>query len=723
MLLDVPNRGWGQAATTLCEGVTDDTGTCQVSTKDQRIVVRATKEGFVPRATEPVEPCPGERIVVGLVAETRTRILVRDAATHQPVPEARVFAQPSTFSAVVNRFPQPTPTVTTVVAREVARTNREGIAELCGVEAGIHDIAVVAQGMQAADLQGVEIPLATSPLIVDLVAGHELDVVLVDEQDRPKEAWDVQFRRTGRTWVVRTDDRGIARSPGFAAQDKVTILVPRHDLDLASMLAEALLRPTKAEVTVPHPEPVRLVVVQGHANPFRVVWSPGSATDLLDIEVLQEMTPKGHGLSQRTSVPACAGAADLGAATSGNRGRFVVQAVGTESGLWRSEPFFVTTPGLVVTMREVVLRSGLLGGRVLGADGEPIAGARVRLSATAEAIGRLEPTFEPSKVVTPQRETTARGDGWFCCDRLLPGRHLVEASADDGRVTAQLVQITEGTEIELVMLHGGRIRGTVRNLAVPSDARVVVSCPERSWSRTLAVDVEGGFLVTGLAAGSYAVALARPANAPPLHSMGGPGTGIETLVRVDAGMEATCTLDAHTVRRQLHVTVSDCPPALPCEVQIERLNAFDRNGKQVWRVRRPLPRTGSLRFDDLDPAADYVVSLRRVSEPNLLGWIEVPRGVDRATLRADPGVEVTVADVPAAPDLLLVPISGAGVLARDSLLRGTREGDRTLVFAAVPRGAYRLVAVDQRDYCGSFSQSMLVHVGASAASLAWHPVK
>lgn len=716
---------WQQAANDgapLFSGVTDSSGRCVVpAVGDPWLVVRASKAGFVPAELTVAAPRPGEQVVLGLAAESRGQVLVLSAETRRPVPGAHVYLRAASFAPVTTRYKQPAPVVTDRLDRAAAVTDADGIALIRGFAPGLYDLAVVAPGMLAADLRAVELPFAPSPLGVELQPGCEIDALVVDEQQQAKVGWEVQFRQGGRTWIAVTDERGHATSPGFAPESVVTAFVPREDLDLAARFAEAMTRPTRVEVTLPAPQTVRLVVSAGHANPFKVVWPPGAEGDSIEIEVLQEIPPSGYGLSQRITVPAAAGEVEVGASATGTRGRFVVQGQGKTSGLWRSEPFFVSGPGQIVPLREVTYRSGVLQGRVLDEEGAPVPGAVVGLSAVPASLGCIEATFEPAAFVTLQREEPVAADGSFVCDLLLPGRYLVAARAPGGGAAAAVVQVGDASTIDLVLAEAGSIRGVVRNCP-PNDAPVVVvTCSERSWRAQLPVDPRGDFTVTGLVAGLYSVALQRLPGGGRQNPFARPVASGEVVVEVNRGAASECVLDALTVQRSLRVEVAQAPSESPCDVQIERLHPFDRTGAQVWRMRRPLPRSGFVSFDDLDPEADYVVSARRTVDGRVLAWAQASRRERVLILRPAPGVDLNVSGVAENDRLALVPVGAAGALARDCLIRpASRAADRC-TFTALAPGEYRLIAAGSGDYCGIVTASMPVTIGAAEVVLRWAP--
>ncbi len=718
---------WQQADTgvePVFVGLTDAVGECAVEVVGVPwLKLRAAHFGFVPTELTIAAPRAGEEVVLALATESPGRVLVREAATGRPVAGAHVYLQAASFAPVTTRYARPLPVVAGRLDRVSAVTAADGHAVIHGFMPGLYDLAVVAPGLLAADLRGVELPFAPSPLVVDMQPGFAIDAQVVDEQQQVKVGWDVQFQQGGRTWIAVTDASGHATSPGFAANSVVTVFVPRDDLDLAARFTEAVMRPTRVDVTLPAPQTVRLVVSSGHANPFKVVWPPGAADDHIELEVLQEITPAGHGLSQRITVPAAAGEVEVGAAATGVRGRFVVQGIGKTSGLWRSEPFFVTGPGQIVQLREVTFRSGVLQGRVLDAAGAPVPAAVVALSAVPASLGRIEATFEPSTFVAPEREEATAADGSFFCDLLLPGRYLVAARAPSGRAAASMVQIADSSTVDLVLAAAGGIRGVVRNCPPTGGPSVVVTCAERSWRTHLPVDPAGNFRGSGLVPGLYAVALQRPLTASQQNPFARARSSGEVVIEVRSGEDSDCVLDALTVQRSVRVVTSGLPPDVEHEVQVERLHPYDRIGAQVWRMRRPVPRTGFVTFDDLDPDADHLVSLRRLIDGQVQAWAEVSRRELVVHLRVQPGVNLTVTSIAGTAALALVPVASSGVLARDCLIRPTANGDEQCVFTGLVAGQYQLVAVGDGDYCGLVTAAMPVTVGAVDVTLPWAPGK
>lgn len=699
-------------------GTTGRDGRCEVPWREQPVVVHVTMDGFVPRQVGPCAPAAGAELVLPLTAAVPASVLVRDAATGRPLAGARVHTQPASFLPVVRRQASAAPVRATALDADAVVTGADGLARLHGVAPGFHDLTVVASGMLAADLAAVEIPFAGDPYVVDLVPGHELVVQVVDEQGAAASDWDVQFRLAGRTWVVATDAQGFARSPGLAAGTSVTVLVPRRDLDLAAMFAEALLRPTRAEVQLPHASVLRLVVAGGHAHPLRVVWTAGAADDVLDVQLLQEMTPQGHGLAQKCRVAADAAQAVLGATATGMRARFVVQAVGTRSGIWRSEPFHVTAADQIVGMREVVPRSGIVHGSVCDEAGRPIVGARVSFAATTAALGLLVPHATPAAFVQVQREVATDDTGGFACDRLLPGRYLVEARGD-AAIDSEIVDVADTVRLDLELTAVGRVRGRVQHAPFDTVLQVQIAAAPRGFQRIGWVDPEGGFEFGDLAAGRYAVALLHPVDLAPLHAGGGPVTGREVAVDVVAGGEVPCEIDAAEVVRSVRIEVSGAPPATPCTVQVERLFPFDRTGHEVWRWREPLATSGVAVCRGLDPAAGYVVSLRRSSDLAVLAWSELPRRATSLAVRAGPGVSLVVHEAPTEPEVWIVPLAMGNVPVRESGMCGERTGDGVVRFAAVVPGAYRLELRGKGGVVAGSGATMRLNVGSADTAVTW----
>jgi hypothetical protein len=343
------------------------------------------------------------------------------------------------------------------------------------------------------------------------------------------------------------------------------------------------------------------------------------------------------------------------------------------------------------------------------------------LFATAADIGLLVPSRAPSPFAELRREVRTDAEGRFACDLLLPARYQVEASTDDGVAVGE-VQVGEAAQLELTLAAPARVLGTVKNLPEESVVRAQITAASRAFWRTTLVDPDGRFVFGGLPPGNYAVALLLPASAAPLHAGGGRSAGRETSVQIVSGADVPCVLDMSTISRSLRVEVADAPPGTACVVQIERLFPFDRVGTEVWRLRQPVPRSGVVVGRELDPAADYVVSLRREDGDALLAWMEVPRSALTVVLRPLPGSRVVVRGVPVGKELLLVPQSAGGVPARECHRRGERApGGDEMRFEGVIAGSYRLVLASRADGSGVPIASMQLSADGGDRIVTWQP--
>lgn len=122
----------------------------------------------------------------------------------------------------------------------------------------------------------------------------------------------------------------------------------------------------------------------------------------------------------------------------------------------------------------------------------------------------------------PAREATAGADGHFELSPLDPGEHRLVARTDDGRrgVVTVTVPATGTAEAVIALTPGGRISGRVRDDrgAPVVGATVLVKAPiadePLAEPDAIRTDADGGFEATGLAAGTYRLAVADERGGP-----------------------------------------------------------------------------------------------------------------------------------------------------------------------------------------------------------------
>ena len=164
----------------------------------------------------------------------------------------------------------------------------------------------------------------------------------------------------------------------------------------------------------------------------------------------------------------------------------------------------------------------------------PVTDVVIELAASPRVVGRVEPPTEAAISVDPDAgpggfdtlmfadgDTSLSGpDGRFQVSPIKPGRHVVDAKASDGRRGQVAVEVPAVGEVEAVIRleERGSIAGTVRDqhgaplggvtVSVRGAGavlhRVIVNGVEVSADRVVTA-ADGGFVVRGLDAGSYAL--------------------------------------------------------------------------------------------------------------------------------------------------------------------------------------------------------------------------
>lgn len=183
----------------------------------------------------------------------------------------------------------------------------------------------------------------------------------------------------------------------------------------------------------------------------------------------------------------------------------------------------------------LVLRLGAarrLTGRVVDAEGAPVAGARVR---ARQQRGRwLSDTVRTD------------GDGRFAVDGVSDGPHLLVVQVE-GQPRLQRSGVTPGTDVEVVLHGGGRVRGALTEAGgAPVGAAIATVTVTRfvREGETAAdlpppaarASVDGGaFEVDGLVPGTYDLAVAVPGYLP------APAAGVVVTAGGTAALALTLT--------------------------------------------------------------------------------------------------------------------------------------------------------------------------------------
>lgn len=185
---------------------------------------------------------------------------------------------------------------------------------------------------------------------------------------------------------------------------------------------------------------------------------------------------------------------------------------------------------------------GSVGGRVVTADGSPLAGASV----TAVTDDGVVPTSLASSSLRTQAIDATRTDagGWFDLE-LPPGDYLLTVASESEGVMRHVRVGDEPTRLDLRAGRLGHVRGTVRLGDQTAHAGIAVFA--HGTTRTSETVAGGEFLLTDLPAGSYRLAAADASY------VGGP---------VDVTVEPATTVAAPPITITARDAVAEDPPEL-----------------------------------------------------------------------------------------------------------------------------------------------------------------
>lgn len=694
-------------------------------------LLHATAPGFM-RASVPVVPeALATEVLVRLVPETVTHVRVVDAGTRAPIAGARVFAIRPHRTAQTRlpgaKSPESKAQSTIHCTAPAGITDAAGLATLAGVGSGFHAVLALADGFLAARLDDVELPPEPAPLEIALEPGHTIAISVHDEQGQPvvdREVTVVDFRSDS-AFLLRTDADGRATSPGYAAGSAVRVHVARPELSVAAQFLETIQRTAQRDVVVPVAEPVRIVVPSHRGRAIDCVWEPGEPGDRL------RLTLFGQRGAERSFVDCGEVPADRGRWQSGGCtfGEAFFEAVGTRSGLWRSE-LVVQRPDTVAqaVLTERVKRDASLTVVCTTPDGQPVGEALVTLGALAHDLGLSTQVLARATTgslggveIPPQFEPVARARsdaaGRVHFPALLPGRHVLAAQhARDGAITA-VVMVAGATSHALELLPAGEIRGRVRGRPPEGEVAVMVRAVDSPWRRSVATTADGTF-TAAVAAGPYELRAH-------LASVSLDGSRLlssdSSLQRLDvaAGRTSTIELVLPASVRRVDVSVTGVDPASH-EVLAERVHPFDLVGASRWVTRRPIGRDGVARFERLEAEAAFGLLLVRRRDGRVLAQLDLERHVaGRVELRLPPSAAVTVqAEAVPAADVRLVPLHAHGTLLREATIAPAAVAGAVARFRDVPAGRYRLVAVDAVGRVRS-ERRPDIDVGAAGLSIDW----
>lgn len=327
------------------------------------------------------------------------------------------------------------------------------------------------------------------------------------------------------------------------------------------------------------------------------------------------------------------------------------------SGLWEAEPVVVAAGATVTGIDAVLARGGGADGRVLDADGAPVAGASVLATPVEYSTGAIS------------RMATTGADGRFRVAGLAAGDWYLEITPPFGtgwareyyldagtRSAATVVRVAvgEARELQDVRLEkGATLHGTVLDPdGLPlAGASVSASGQDGSTGAFGQTAADGTFTIVGLRAGSYRVSMSPPSTRTDLvqgyHPNGASWEAAE-LVAVTSGGSTTlpATRLARAASLRGTVTKPDGSPVVGASVSASG---------STWGGSAVTGADGSYSVDRL-PAGQYQVSVWADSEfagtyDGITTYYDGARGSQRPSLASPvaltagttrPGVDVVV---------------------------------------------------------------------------------
>ena len=358
--------------------------------------------------------------------------------------------------------------------------------------------------------------LATATVALDEAAVHGAiaGIVISRSTEQPVANATVTFAHAGRTIDATSDESG-----RFSLRPQSS---GRYELSLAT-----------AEGYLPYaPE-------WGH-SPIAFELRPGARIDGVRVHLVPALDYTGRVVDPEGNAIAGAEVRLLGASTgeqrlaplaerftSDARGEFtfhapdgaVLEAHHPERGTGRGVVGFETQVSklLVITLDSDVTERALatIAGRVIDADGEPVADAVVR------AVYEVDNRAAHGADLHPTAETATEPDGRFVLRQLDRGEYTLVASAP-GHATGRETGVASGaSDVVLELGQEARIEGIVIDedgAALPAFtvvAQVPIGALERRTAAVQSVfDSEGRFAIEGLEAGSYLVRVFAHGRAP-----------------------------------------------------------------------------------------------------------------------------------------------------------------------------------------------------------------
>ncbi|MEM8961403.1 MAG: carboxypeptidase regulatory-like domain-containing protein [Acidobacteriota bacterium] len=384
----------------------------------------------------------------------------------------------------------------------VGQSAADGRFFISAVVPGRYELGISAPGFAPMTVRGLEIEDSNRP--VDLGAVYlEREAVLegrvTDADGLPIEGVKVSFLSLVYE-VGPGDDRLSTEKMTYTGPDGSFALGQLQagqqvDLELRRSGYRAL---DVFGVDVPVPDPLEVVLERNVEVSGRVVDADGEPVVAAQV-VVRDPKTTGDEMAGRVRQTATSDGRGQFVLTAELSGRFLVTA--SAPGYRRSaEVEVVVRDGVVADEVVLVVETGTqLTGRITNVDGEPVAGARLRV---------VDPPTPPAELV---KETRSRRDGSYDLGGLETGRTTVEVVHDAHPRATRVVELrSEQHRLDIALRDGFAVEGWVRDTAgaALSGVRLLLEGDE-SGRRSTVSEVDGDFRFTGLTSGRYDLRASR----------------------------------------------------------------------------------------------------------------------------------------------------------------------------------------------------------------------